>query len=78
MDLSVLGKVTKIDFEMVSTDNNDLGMINTPVYFCMDNVNGVDPKDQAPTLKQSIPSIQTENISFSEISHGKIINIHYI
>ena len=36
VDLSVLGEVAKIGFELSSTDNGDWGM-NTPAYFCFDD-----------------------------------------
>ena len=36
VDLSGLGKVAKIGFELSSTDNGDYGM-NTPAYFCFDD-----------------------------------------
>ena len=36
VDLSGLGKVSKLSFELSSTDNGDWGM-NTPAYFCFDN-----------------------------------------
>ena len=36
VDLSGLGKVSKLSFELTSTDNGDWGM-NTPAYFCFDN-----------------------------------------
>lgn len=36
-DLRSLGKVTSVKFELSSTDNGDYGM-NTPGYFCMDNL----------------------------------------
>ena len=36
VDLSGLGKVKKIGFELSSSDNGDWGM-NTPAYFCFDN-----------------------------------------
>lgn len=39
VDLTPLGKVTKIDFSFSSTDNGDYGM-NTPAYFCLDNFGG--------------------------------------
>ncbi len=37
MDLSSLGKVTKIKFEFESSDNGEWG-VNTPSYFCMDKL----------------------------------------
>ena len=36
VDLSGLGKVKKLSFELSSTDNGSSGM-NTPAYFCFDN-----------------------------------------
>lgn len=36
-DLSALGKVAKVKFEMSSTDNGQYGM-NTPAYFCIDGI----------------------------------------
>ena len=36
VDLSCLGEVAKIGFELSSTDTGDWGM-NTPAYFCFDN-----------------------------------------
>ncbi|HOD69223.1 MAG TPA: DUF4465 domain-containing protein [Bacteroidaceae bacterium] len=37
VDLSTLGKVTRITFVLSSTDNGDWGM-NTPSYFCLDQL----------------------------------------
>lgn len=37
VDLTSLGEITKIFFSLESTDNSDFG-INTPPYFCMDNL----------------------------------------
>ena len=37
VDLSKLGKVTKIKFTVASTDNNENGMV-TPAYFCLDQL----------------------------------------
>ncbi len=36
VDLSCLGEVAKLGFELTSTDNGSYGM-NTPAYFCFDN-----------------------------------------
>ena len=41
VDLSGLGKVSKLGFELTSTDNGDYGM-NTPAYFCFDNFGAED------------------------------------
>lgn len=37
VDLTPLGKVTKIKFSVASTDNNARGMV-TPAYFCLDQL----------------------------------------
>ena len=42
VDLSVLGIIDSLSFELTSSDNGAYGM-NTPGYFCMDNFNGVNP-----------------------------------
>lgn len=41
-DLTSLGEVKRLAFTMSSTDNGDWGM-NTPAYFCMDNLGGEKP-----------------------------------
>ena len=41
-DLSPLGAVHTISFELSSTKNNDYGML-TPAYFCIDDFNGIAP-----------------------------------
>jgi len=46
VDLSGLGKVAKLGFEMSSSDNGDYGM-NTPAYFCFDNF-GAEGKEVLP------------------------------
>ena len=44
VDLSGLGIVKKLTFDLSSTDSGDFGM-NTPAYFCMDNFNDSDNSD---------------------------------
>jgi hypothetical protein len=45
VDLTPLGKVNTLTFSLSSTDNGDWGM-NTPSYFCMDNLHTLpDPPD---------------------------------
>lgn len=41
-DLTSLGAVKRLEFNMSSTDNGQWGM-NTPAYFCMDNLGGEKP-----------------------------------
>ncbi|MDY0101840.1 MAG: DUF4465 domain-containing protein [Lentimicrobium sp.] len=43
VDLKSLGEVTALRFELQSTDNGDYGM-NTPAYFCMDNLSIMQPQ----------------------------------
>ena len=38
LDLKPLGRISKLEFSLSSTDNGDWGM-NTPGYFCLDNLN---------------------------------------
>ncbi|MBW2037196.1 MAG: DUF4465 domain-containing protein [Deltaproteobacteria bacterium] len=44
VDLTSLGTVKSLEFSLTSSDTGDWGM-NTPAYFCIDNVNG-SPADQ--------------------------------
>lgn len=46
LDLTSLGEVTNLGFELTSSDNGDFGM-NTPAYFCFDNLGGVAPAQSA-------------------------------
>ena len=47
VDLSGLGKVAKIGFELSSTDNDPTWGMNTPAYFCFDNF-GAEGKEVLP------------------------------
>ena len=60
-DLSSLGEVTSVYFELTSTDTGDYGM-NTAAYFCMDKfqVKGEDGGDVPPT-----PEVMTAAPTFN-------------
>ncbi|MBO4464280.1 MAG: DUF4465 domain-containing protein [Prevotella sp.] len=62
VDLSGLGKVAKLGFELSSTDNGDWGM-NTPAYFCFDNF-GATGKEVLPEKNVVLP---LEIATFEEI-----------
>ena len=47
VDLTSLGKVKRLGFTMSSSDTGMWGM-NTPAYFCMDNLGGVAPENEEP------------------------------
>ncbi len=49
-DLRPLGKVTKVSFSMNSTKSNDYG-ISTPTYFCIDNIGGARPQQEAEPIE---------------------------
>lgn len=51
IDLTPLGKVNKLSFELSSTDNGDWGM-NTPAYFCMDNLYSVPEPPTGPFITE--------------------------
>lgn len=46
LDLRSLGKVQSLSFTFTSSDTGKYGM-NTPAYFCMDNLGGVRPETEA-------------------------------
>ncbi len=41
VDLMGLGEVKSVHFELSSTDNGDWGGMNTPSYFCIDDITAV-------------------------------------
>lgn len=49
VDLTSLGKVKRLGFEMSSSDTGVWGM-NTPAYFCLDNLGGVAPENEEPIV----------------------------
>ena len=53
VDLSGLGKVSKLGFELSSTDNGDYGM-NTPAYFCFDSF-GAEGVEELPEKNVTLP-----------------------
>lgn len=53
IDLTKLGRISKLEFSLRSTDNGAWGM-NTPAYFCIDNLN-----HQVPTSSPTISHVQT-------------------
>ena len=65
VDLSGLGKVAKLGFELSSTDNGDYGM-NTPAYFCFDDF-GANGKEVLPKKNVLFPS---DVATFEEIVIG--------
>jgi hypothetical protein len=74
VDLSSLGNVVKLEFRLSSSDNNAQFGMNTPSYFCFDNVNGVKPEvDLAPYVKAQYPKI-----TVNENSRDSIIDLNTI
>ncbi len=72
VDLSCLGEVSKIGFELSSSDNGDYGM-NTPAYFCFDNF-GAKGKEVLPEKNVVLPlDVATfEDIKIGEEGHMSI------
>ena len=58
-DLSPLGEVATISFDLSSSKNNNSGMI-TPAYFCMDDFNGGAVIDLPPYIVTPIPDAVME------------------
>lgn len=56
VDLSALGEVDEIAFDLESSDNGDWGM-NTPAYFCLDNFGAAKPADYKAPEMAEFPSI---------------------
>ena len=73
VDLSGLGEVSKIGFELSSSDNGDYGM-NTPAYFCFDNF-GAKGQEILPEKNVILPlDVATfEDIKIGEEGHSSRI-----
>lgn len=56
VNLLKLGKVKRIEFSMSSSDNGQWGM-NTPAYFCIDNIKVVNEENE------SVVSVNSNNIN---------------
>ena len=65
VDLSGLGKVSKLGFELSSTDNGDWGM-NTPAYFCFDNFGATGTE----TLPEKNVELALDVATFEDIEIG--------
>ncbi len=59
IDISELGTIAKLHFSLSSSDNGDWGM-NTPAYFCIDQLNH---QDLAPIVKNPIDTIEIADAS---------------
>ena len=74
-DLSTLGAVHTISFELSSTKNNSYGMI-TPAYFCLENFNGeaplppTPPQDEPPYVVNPV-----EDVVFNEFPQTIQVNL---
>ena len=69
VDLSSLGTVKELKFSLMSSDVGDYGM-NTPSYFCMDNL----------TISKFVPSLLNPlaNISVRDTAANKIIDLNTV
>ncbi len=69
MDLSSLGVVNSLKFELESSDVGDWGM-NTPAYFCIDNFNGRSPSLSPIVAEAGMEEMDLENNSFYNGADG--------
>jgi len=67
-DLSVLGEVSKVRFEMAGSRTGNFGL-NTPAYFCLDNFNGEAPDAVAETMAENL------NVSVYPNPSNGVVNI---
>lgn len=71
VDLQKLGRISKLEFSLRSSDNS-YGYMNTPGYFCIDNVNRQIPTPVAEIQKlqaKVFPNPFTDQITFSGIKN---------
>jgi len=56
VDLSQLKEASKLRFSLSSSDNS-WGFMNTPGYFCMDDLNGIKPYDYKPVTSADFENL---------------------
>ena len=56
IDLSTFGEADSLSFSLSSSDVGDFGM-NTPAYFCLDNLNALIVPAREPSLPQSTAAV---------------------
>jgi hypothetical protein len=57
LDLSPLGNIVKLEYRLESSDGGSGGNMNTPGYFCMDNMNAEAPVDHAPVINHPFENL---------------------
>ncbi|MBR4137542.1 MAG: DUF4465 domain-containing protein, partial [Bacteroidales bacterium] len=72
-DLSTLGAVQTISFELSSTKNNTYGMV-TPAYFCLENFNGEAPLPPTPDEPPYVVN-PVEDVVFNEYPETIDVNL---
>ena len=72
-DLSSLGAVQTISFELSSTKNNTYGMV-TPAYFCLENFNGEAPLPPTPDEPPYVVN-PVEDVVFNEYPETIDVNL---
>ena len=77
VDLKSLGRISKLEFSLRSTDNGTWGM-NTPGYFCIDNLNYED-LTSSPNIQQvqtlAYPNPFNDHIAISGIKANAKVTI---
>ena len=73
VDLSGLGKVKKLGFELSSTDNGSSGM-NTPAYFCFDNF-GADGTEVLPEKNVDVTPTGINEVSSEATSATSVFDL---
>lgn len=70
VDLSDMKEAKKLRFSLSSSDNS-YGFMNTPGYFCIDDVNGEKPYEYKPVTFASFENINLETPGYYNGSDGK-------
>ena len=71
-DLSTLGAVTRVEFELFTTKSDNFGF-TTPTYFCIDNFGGVN--DSPSTDIETLKADRSETESQKLLRNGQLIII---
>ncbi|MBQ9362864.1 MAG: DUF4465 domain-containing protein [Bacteroidaceae bacterium] len=78
VDLTTLGTVKRLTFTMSSSDSNQWGM-NTPSYFCLDNLGGTKPEHEDPIatsiclVKASQPAVPVAIYNLNGVLQNELL-----
>ena len=70
VDLTPLGKVSTLSFSLSSTDNDPIWGMNTPAYFCMDNLHTLPAPPENPYIAEVLEYVPAPSQYMNSVPWG--------